>query len=343
VYGEDDVQVRQTDVAGNVSATATQEFTTDMSSPVLTDFTPIAQATDIATDSNITVTFNEAIIALEGNLTLSDGGSDVRTIDIHDTTQVTISNNILTINPTEQLQSDTTYSVNMEAGVISDIAGNSSLGVNSINFTTEVEPPAYFTVNSIGVFHDINQNGRYDENESYLNTHDNTQDTFSNIINDIADVNNESVTLRLTTVNMDTLNLAGFGADDLLIVDVVSNYTMKFFTNNNNIMEREYANFVYSINEGHASRTHTLTGFELNNSFVFKIFTQNTEGKHFLNWSASDSNRTIGTFAVWSSSTDSVLNFGSSGSITNSGQYSDADTATGVQVIFPDISIPGLP
>ncbi|MBI3675181.1 MAG: Ig-like domain-containing protein [Proteobacteria bacterium] len=56
-----------------------------------------------------------------------------------DTSQVTISGNTVTINPTADLAANTGYYVTLGSGVIKDIAGNNYAGITSttaLNFTT---------------------------------------------------------------------------------------------------------------------------------------------------------------------------------------------------------------
>ncbi|MBF0463377.1 MAG: FG-GAP repeat protein, partial [Magnetococcales bacterium] len=89
--------------------------------------------------SNIVLTFSENVVAGTGNIVISDG-IDTRTIAVTDATQVTISGNTVTIDPTNDLHS--AYSVQMADGVIQDVAGNHYAGIldnTTLNFTT---PPA---------------------------------------------------------------------------------------------------------------------------------------------------------------------------------------------------------
>jgi hypothetical protein len=54
--------------------------------------------------------------------------------------RLSVSGNALTINPTADLAYDTAYSVNLGAGAISDLAGNSDAGITGYNFTTSAAP-----------------------------------------------------------------------------------------------------------------------------------------------------------------------------------------------------------
>ncbi|QHO76158.1 hypothetical protein ACH79_29685 [Bradyrhizobium sp. CCBAU 051011] len=109
----------------------------DASGPVLTAATPADNATGVATGSNIVLTFDEAVAAGTGNIVISNGAGDTRTIAINDASQVTISGNTVTINPAADLAAGGAYDVTLAAGVITDIAGNAFGGIaqNALDFT----------------------------------------------------------------------------------------------------------------------------------------------------------------------------------------------------------------
>lgn len=112
--------------------------TADTTAPTLASSNPADNATGVAVGSNIVLTFSENIAAGTGNIVISDGSSDTRTIPIGDA-QVTISGSTLTINPTADLNSSTTYYVQVAATAVDDLAGNSYAGITdttTLNFTT---------------------------------------------------------------------------------------------------------------------------------------------------------------------------------------------------------------
>lgn len=78
------------------------QFATPNIAPTLSSNTPARNATSVALSSNIVLTFSEYIVAGTGNVTISNGSSDVRVIPISDG-QITISGETLTINPTAVL------------------------------------------------------------------------------------------------------------------------------------------------------------------------------------------------------------------------------------------------
>jgi methionine-rich copper-binding protein CopC len=131
--------VSETDTAGNNSVhTSNFAVTGDTSAPTLTSSTPADNATAVAVNSNIVLTFNENVLAGSGNIVISNGGADVRTISITDSSQVSISGGVVTINPTADLAGGTHYDVTMSSGVITDTAGNSFNGIaqNARDFDT---------------------------------------------------------------------------------------------------------------------------------------------------------------------------------------------------------------
>jgi VCBS repeat-containing protein len=109
----------------------------DATGPVLTAATPADNAPEVAAGSNIVLTFDEAVAAGTGNIVISNGAGDTRTIAINDASQVTISGNTVTINPTADLAAGASYDVTMASGVITDAAGNAFGGIaqDALDFT----------------------------------------------------------------------------------------------------------------------------------------------------------------------------------------------------------------
>ena len=101
----------------------------DDDAPVLISSTPSCNTSNVAIDSNITLTFSEDIQAGTGNFIVTDG-TDIRTIDVTDTSQVTFDGDTVTINPVDDLHSGSNYHVEMTSGVIQDTTGNAFAGIN---------------------------------------------------------------------------------------------------------------------------------------------------------------------------------------------------------------------
>jgi len=154
------ITAKATDAAGNASAASTAitltvavSASTDQIAPTLAAPPPLAGATNVNVNTNIVLTFSEAVQAGTGNIIISDGSGDVRTISVTDATQVSFSGNVVTINPIDSLwlstQSSTgsgttntilnrTYSVQMAAGVFKDTSNNAFAGIanaTTLSFT----------------------------------------------------------------------------------------------------------------------------------------------------------------------------------------------------------------
>ncbi|CAK0743893.1 hypothetical protein CCP3SC15_1290001 [Gammaproteobacteria bacterium] len=131
------------DVVGNLNndgadTNNTVTMTVDTIAPILNSSTPADNATNIAVGDNIVLTFSENVMAGSGVIVISNGASDTRNIDVTDSTQVTVSGTTVTINPTNDLNANSTYNVQMASGVLLDMAGNSYAGIadsTTLNFT----------------------------------------------------------------------------------------------------------------------------------------------------------------------------------------------------------------
>ncbi|MEY4850442.1 MAG: hypothetical protein RLZZ331_1446, partial [Pseudomonadota bacterium] len=133
------------------AGTSTYDFTTappaDTTAPVVTAVSPADGATNVASSSNLVVTFNEPITRGIGAIEIRSGsatGTVVESFNASTSTRLSISGSTLTIDPTNNLADGTQYVVVMSAGAIRDLAGNSYPGFNGYDFTTA--PPANVTV-----------------------------------------------------------------------------------------------------------------------------------------------------------------------------------------------------
>jgi len=115
----------------------------DTTAPSLASSTPADNATGVAIGSNIVLTFSENVAAGSGNIVISNGVGDTRTIAVGDASQVTISGATVTLNPSSDLVAGSTYNVQMAAGVLLDAAGNPYAGIataTTLNFATTAIP-----------------------------------------------------------------------------------------------------------------------------------------------------------------------------------------------------------
>jgi predicted extracellular nuclease/2',3'-cyclic-nucleotide 2'-phosphodiesterase (5'-nucleotidase family) len=110
----------------------------DTTAPTLSNSSPLDNAVGVSTAGNIVLTFDEAVQAGTGNIVISDGAGDTRTISVTDSSQVTFSGSTVTINPTASLNAGTAYDVTMASGVITDTAANPFAGIaaDALDFTT---------------------------------------------------------------------------------------------------------------------------------------------------------------------------------------------------------------
>lgn len=128
------------DLANNpfagVSSPATFNFATasyyvDSTAPVVLFSTPSANITGGA---NIFITFNEPVKAGTGTIEIRNASDDnvYRTISVTDTSQVSFSERVVTINPSTDLAAGSNYYVVLAPGTITDLDGNEYDGVSSV-------------------------------------------------------------------------------------------------------------------------------------------------------------------------------------------------------------------
>jgi Ca2+-binding RTX toxin-like protein len=139
------VERDDTDVVSNIEhfqfANGTLE---DILPPTLDSFAPADAAMSVPVTSDIVLTFNEAIQAGTGLIEIhrdSFDGTLVESFNVAISTNLTIAETILTINPTADLANGTHYFVTLGAGSIKDSAGNSYAGTTAYDFTTEAAAP----------------------------------------------------------------------------------------------------------------------------------------------------------------------------------------------------------
>ncbi|MDM3862976.1 MAG: Ig-like domain-containing protein, partial [Aphanizomenon gracile PMC644.10] len=101
----------------------------DTTPPLATSLTPTDNATGVAVNADLVVNFDETIQKGTGNIFIKkvSDNSIVETIAVTNS-NVTISGNKLTINPTNDLASGTTYYVQIANTAIRDLAGNNYAG-----------------------------------------------------------------------------------------------------------------------------------------------------------------------------------------------------------------------
>ncbi len=114
----------------------------DNDAPTLSSSSPSDNATEVAINANIVLTFSEAVDAESGNITIKRT-SDDSTIETIDVTGAKVSGSgstAITINPSTDLTADIDYYILIDATAFDDTAGNSFAGISSttaLNFSTK--------------------------------------------------------------------------------------------------------------------------------------------------------------------------------------------------------------
>lgn len=123
------------------SGSSTWSFTaSETVPPTLVSLSPTHNATNVAVATNLVMTLNENVQKGTGNIVIkrSSNASIFETIDVT-SSLVTISGTVVTINPTNNLASNTQYFVEVANGAIKDLAGNNYAGFSNAGtwqFTT---------------------------------------------------------------------------------------------------------------------------------------------------------------------------------------------------------------
>ena len=124
----------------DVTRSASQLFSADVTAPLLSGVSPADNATGVATGANLVLNFDEAVQAGSGNIVIYNAnGTVARTIAVTDTSQVSFSGASLTINPSADLAAGSGYYLNIASGVVKDLAGNGYAGLSgtgAYNFST---------------------------------------------------------------------------------------------------------------------------------------------------------------------------------------------------------------
>jgi len=145
-----------TDLNGNkYDQSGDYKFTTiDTIAPTAASFSPADDATEIAVASDITVTFSEAIKRGTGDITLkTSNGTVVATYNAASSTNLSISDKTLTVNPSVNIETDTAYQLVFDEGAIVDINGNKYKQSGDYQFTTiETIKPILLSINKANLF-----------------------------------------------------------------------------------------------------------------------------------------------------------------------------------------------
>jgi len=127
--------------AGISSTTALSFTTVDSTNPTLSSSSPADNATGVATNNNIVLTFDEAVDAESGNITIkkTSNNNTIETIDVTGAKVSGSGGTQITINPGTDWSEQTEYYVLIDATAFDDASGNSYAGISSttaLSFTT---------------------------------------------------------------------------------------------------------------------------------------------------------------------------------------------------------------
>ena len=110
--------------------------------PTISTLTPTDGATGVPVSSNLEIIFSEPITAGTGNIyikkVISGSGITVEQIPVNGA-RVTISGSTLVINPDANLESQSSYAIEIDATAVLDAAGNAFAGISNLttfNFTS---------------------------------------------------------------------------------------------------------------------------------------------------------------------------------------------------------------
>ena len=136
--------------AGISSTTALSFTTVDTTAPTLSSSSPADDATSVAVDTNIVLTFSETVDTESGNITIKKT-SDNSTVETISVTSNKVTGNgfvplgggangtVITINPASNFDSSTEYYVLIDSTAFDDSSSNSYAGISSttaLSFTT---------------------------------------------------------------------------------------------------------------------------------------------------------------------------------------------------------------
>jgi methionine-rich copper-binding protein CopC len=140
------------DAAGNSYAGTNLNFSTatagavDNTPPTLTLATPASGTTSVATNTKIVLKFSEAIALGNGEIRLLGAAGVLIQSFNKNSASAVVAGDTLTLSPSVELSKATTYSLQIPAGFIVDIAGNTYSGLASYQITTALPASVELTI-----------------------------------------------------------------------------------------------------------------------------------------------------------------------------------------------------
>ncbi|KJV05885.1 beta strand repeat-containing protein [Methylocucumis oryzae] len=217
VMGQGGESIKLTSTLAGKDSSSITYVTVDTLAPTLFSSSPGNNDEEVAVDSNISLTYSENIkfSSASGTITLqSESGFGDIAISIDSTGAVTsgnatvsISGKTLTINPTDNLTTNDTYNVIVDAGLIEDNAGNDAAALDDDPLTPaeEVKFETTHIVSNIGV----GANGNMD----YIGKVDNGEYGVTLFGDDDGDVVGDQFATSVSNAG----DVNGDGYDDIII------------------------------------------------------------------------------------------------------------------------------
>ncbi|MES2900321.1 MAG: Ig-like domain-containing protein [Pseudomonadota bacterium] len=127
--------------SGSYTIVAARVGAPDLTAPALFSASPADASSGAAVGASIVFTFNEAVTRGSGSIALRKAdGTLVELFDAASNPSLIFSGNTLTIKPSAQLAHNTSYTLDLNAGTLRDLAGNSFAGHTGYDFRTETLP-----------------------------------------------------------------------------------------------------------------------------------------------------------------------------------------------------------
>ncbi|MEP7375455.1 MAG: Ig-like domain-containing protein [Chitinophagaceae bacterium] len=123
----------------------------DVTSPIVSNYSPADNSINTAINSNLVLTFSETVQKGSGNILIKEGGITTQTIDVTSAT-VTVSGNTVTVNPSDFTNS-AAVNIEISAGAFKDLANNNYAGITDAftwNFNTATPPSGPQTLVTFG-------------------------------------------------------------------------------------------------------------------------------------------------------------------------------------------------
>tara|TARA_R110002072_G_scaffold91762_1_gene204626 strand:- start:20 stop:4807 length:4788 start_codon:yes stop_codon:yes gene_type:complete len=141
--------------SGVVDKTVWNFQTDDTVAPTVTGVTPVDDSTDVAPKTDLTVTFDENMTKGTGNILVKNSSDDslIATLDVA-SSEVSITGNVVTINPDTDLPGGTSLYIEVPSGVFEDQYDNAYAGISgnsTWNFTTQVIAATFNSTSSDGL------------------------------------------------------------------------------------------------------------------------------------------------------------------------------------------------